>query len=299
MAMDQDDVDLLIVMGSSLKVGPVNDIPDAIDESVPRILINREPLPHMPEFESELLGNCDEIVEYISSKLGYDIGVTKKEFVNSEWEKMCEMSAQKVADELKKKEAEKILKANPEPPEKKARIDCVPIEDDPNNLEQKDVPGQNENIIECNSDSDSEPETDQPVVEVKLGEYIAAPSGFQTLFHGCELPIRRLIEEANDSDSEELHDEDGQADLGSSAPSGVDEPGDGGEATNHESPEKKVLANELENSFGNPNGGSKSDGINPIDSASSGPTKTTPSSPSNKVQNEEKKENPSSLETDS
>ena len=38
MAMDQDDVDLLIVMGSSLKVGPVNDIPDAIDESVPRIL---------------------------------------------------------------------------------------------------------------------------------------------------------------------------------------------------------------------------------------------------------------------
>ena len=36
--MDQDDVDLLIVMGSSLKVGPVNDIPDAIDESVPRIL---------------------------------------------------------------------------------------------------------------------------------------------------------------------------------------------------------------------------------------------------------------------
>ena len=38
MAMDQDDVDLLIVMGSSLKVGPVNDIPDAIDDSVPRIL---------------------------------------------------------------------------------------------------------------------------------------------------------------------------------------------------------------------------------------------------------------------
>jgi NAD-dependent deacetylase sirtuin 1 len=38
MAMDQDDVDLLIVMGSSLKVGPVNSIPDAIDENIPRIL---------------------------------------------------------------------------------------------------------------------------------------------------------------------------------------------------------------------------------------------------------------------
>ena len=38
MADDKDDVDLLIVMGSSLKVGPVNDIPDAIGDDVPRIL---------------------------------------------------------------------------------------------------------------------------------------------------------------------------------------------------------------------------------------------------------------------
>ena len=38
MAVDKDEVDLLIVMGSSLKVGPVNDIPDAIPEEVPRIL---------------------------------------------------------------------------------------------------------------------------------------------------------------------------------------------------------------------------------------------------------------------
>lgn len=40
MADDKDDVDLLIVMGSSLKVGPVNDIPDAIGDDVPRILSN-------------------------------------------------------------------------------------------------------------------------------------------------------------------------------------------------------------------------------------------------------------------
>ena len=38
MTDDKDDVDLLIVMGSSLKVGPVNDIPDAIGDDVPRIL---------------------------------------------------------------------------------------------------------------------------------------------------------------------------------------------------------------------------------------------------------------------
>jgi len=308
MAMDQDDVDLLIVMGSSLKVGPVNDIPDAIDESVPRILINREPLPHMPEFESELLGNCDEIVEYISSKLEYDIGVTKKEFVNCEWDKMCEVSAQKLAEELKKKEAEELKKketeelkkkqaeqsdcskdekmnsdvsvdsvTNHEPPEKKARTDCVPIEEDPNNPAH--VPEQNENLPD--SDSDSETDIDQPVVEVKLGEYIAAPSGFQTLFHGCELPIHRLIEDANDSED----DEDGHADtnLGSDAPPSGDMASD----------EAKPTGSEAENSFANPSDGSKSG--DPIDSASSGPT----SSPGNKVQNEEKTENPSSLETES
>merc|ERR1711953_873207 len=273
MAMDQDDVDLLIVMGSSLKVGPVNDIPDAIDESVPRIL-------------------------------RYDIGVTKKEFVTCEWDKMCEVSAQKLADELKKKEAERSLRnleaellgendsskdekinfevsvdsvTNHEPPEKKARIEedpgCVPIEEDPNNSEH--VPEQKNPEVpafECNSDSDSETETDQPVVEVQLGEYIAAPSGFQTLFHGCELPIHRLIEEANDSED----DEDGQTDTnqGSAAqPSG----------------EAKPVGSEIE----------RNGDVNSIESASSGQMKTPPLSPGDKVQNEEKTENPSSLETES
>ena len=34
--------------------------------------------------------------------------MTKKEFVNCEWDKMCEVSTQKMADELKKKEALKL-----------------------------------------------------------------------------------------------------------------------------------------------------------------------------------------------
>ena len=242
--------------------------------------------------------------------------MTKKEFVNCEWDKMCEVSAQKMADELKKKEALKLQEkaeaqekkekeaafkrnlrnleaellgendsskdekmnsevsvdsvTNHEPPEKKARIEenpgCVPIEEDPNN--SLHVPEQ-ENPEGPASDSDSEPETDQPVVEVQLGEYIAAPSGFQTLFHGCELPIHRLIEDANDSED----DEDGQTDTnqGSAAsPSG----------------EAKPAGSEIE----------RNGEVNPIESASSGQTS---SSPGNKVQNEEKTENPSSLETES
>ena len=165
---------------------------------------------------------------------GYDIGVTKKEFVNCEWDKMYEAAAQKRAEELEKMESEiktdspkdgetKSSTANvpevttgsnvpdettsansEEPPEKKARIDCVPIEDDPNKPKEKP-----RNSNESNdSDSDSESVTDQrlsgqPVVEVQLGEYIDAPSGYQTLFHGCELPIQRLLDDAEDSESED------------------------------------------------------------------------------------------------
>ncbi|EDQ92368.1 uncharacterized protein MONBRDRAFT_1942, partial [Monosiga brevicollis MX1] len=55
---DLDVCDLVIVMGSSLQVQPVSRIPDVVDDSVPQILINREPLRHA-EFSAELLGSCD------------------------------------------------------------------------------------------------------------------------------------------------------------------------------------------------------------------------------------------------
>ena len=58
---DKDKVDLLIVIGSSLKVRPVSLIPSLIPESVPQVLINRESLPHV-QFDVELLGNCDDVI---------------------------------------------------------------------------------------------------------------------------------------------------------------------------------------------------------------------------------------------
>lgn len=67
MREDKEKVDLLIVMGSSLKVKPVSLIPSSIDPSVPQILINREPL-HHTEFDVELLGNCDVIIQEITNR---------------------------------------------------------------------------------------------------------------------------------------------------------------------------------------------------------------------------------------
>lgn len=67
MSEDKDQCDLLLVMGSSLKVRPVALIPSSIAASVPQILINREPLSHMT-FDVELLGDCDVIVQELSNR---------------------------------------------------------------------------------------------------------------------------------------------------------------------------------------------------------------------------------------
>ncbi|KAL7643314.1 UNVERIFIED_CONTAM: hypothetical protein RMT77_006606 [Armadillidium vulgare] len=68
MAEDKDECDLLIVIGSSLKVRPVALIPSSIHPHVPQILINREPLTHMT-FDVELLGDCDVIVSELCRRL--------------------------------------------------------------------------------------------------------------------------------------------------------------------------------------------------------------------------------------
>lgn len=67
--LDKENTDLVIVIGSSLKVRPVAMIPRAVPPSTPQILINREPLDHM-SFDIELLGDCDQIVQELCIRLG-------------------------------------------------------------------------------------------------------------------------------------------------------------------------------------------------------------------------------------
>ncbi|XP_011180253.2 NAD-dependent histone deacetylase sirtuin-1 [Zeugodacus cucurbitae] len=71
MASDKDKCDLLIVIGSSLKVRPVALIPSSIPANVPQILINREQLHHL-EFDVELLGDSDVIINQLCHRLGDD-----------------------------------------------------------------------------------------------------------------------------------------------------------------------------------------------------------------------------------
>ncbi|CAG0916455.1 unnamed protein product [Notodromas monacha] len=65
MASDKDECDLLIVIGSSLKVRPVALIPSSVPPTVPLVLINREPLHH-------LLGDCDVVCNELCRRLGDD-----------------------------------------------------------------------------------------------------------------------------------------------------------------------------------------------------------------------------------
>lgn len=71
LSTDCHEADLVIVIGSSLKVHPVSDIPDLIPPYVPQILINRESLDH--NFDIELLGDCDVILAELFRRLGWTL----------------------------------------------------------------------------------------------------------------------------------------------------------------------------------------------------------------------------------
>ncbi|CAJ0643695.1 8713_t:CDS:2 [Entrophospora sp. SA101] len=69
---DREKVDLLIVMGSSLKVAPVSEIMGQIPHRVPQIVINKTPIKHM-QFDVQLLGDCDIIIPELCRMLDWEL----------------------------------------------------------------------------------------------------------------------------------------------------------------------------------------------------------------------------------
>ena len=65
----------MLVLGTSLKVSPVRNIPAMIPPGVPSILVNREVVGKPNRFDVELLGNCDAIVAELAARLGWDDSV--------------------------------------------------------------------------------------------------------------------------------------------------------------------------------------------------------------------------------
>ncbi|PIS53326.1 hypothetical protein CJI97_002991 [Candidozyma auris] len=68
---DLRECDLIISIGTSLKVAPVADIVDKVPADVPQILINRDPIHHC-NFDISFLGYCDDVAAYLCNRLGPD-----------------------------------------------------------------------------------------------------------------------------------------------------------------------------------------------------------------------------------
>lgn len=72
MDADREVVDLVLVMGTSLKVAPVADLLTYFPPSVPVVLINRTPVHHVA-MDVMLLGDADDVVSYLSAELGWPL----------------------------------------------------------------------------------------------------------------------------------------------------------------------------------------------------------------------------------
>ncbi|KAK0556597.1 NAD-dependent histone deacetylase sir2 [Tilletia horrida] len=69
---DRDQVDLLVVIGTSLKVAPVSELVSHIPHSTPVVLINRTPVTHIA-MDVQLLGNADDIIGWLCRRLGWEL----------------------------------------------------------------------------------------------------------------------------------------------------------------------------------------------------------------------------------
>lgn len=74
---DVDKADLIIVVGTSLKVAPMSRILSWFPSHVPRVLCNRERV--NGDFDLELLGNCDDVFSNVARKLGWDAELTRED----------------------------------------------------------------------------------------------------------------------------------------------------------------------------------------------------------------------------
>ncbi|KAM0308821.1 hypothetical protein ACHAO8_009591 [Botrytis cinerea] len=69
---DRDQVDLVITIGTSLKVAPVSEVVPYLPSNVPQIQINRDPVGHLA-FDIDLVGECDVVVSKLCKELDWDI----------------------------------------------------------------------------------------------------------------------------------------------------------------------------------------------------------------------------------
>lgn len=69
---DKDKVDLVIVIGTSLKVAPVSEVVAYLPPHVPQMYISMTPVEHT-KFDIDLMGECDVVVSELCRRAGWDL----------------------------------------------------------------------------------------------------------------------------------------------------------------------------------------------------------------------------------
>ncbi|KAI3321268.1 SIR2-domain-containing protein [Xylariaceae sp. AK1471] len=69
---DRNLVDLVVVIGTSLKVAPVSEVVPFLPSHVPQIYVSRTPVSHI-NFDIDLLGDCDVVVAELCRRAGWDL----------------------------------------------------------------------------------------------------------------------------------------------------------------------------------------------------------------------------------
>lgn len=69
---DRDKVDLVVVIGTSLKVTPVSEIVSWLPPHIPQVYISRQPVSHI-NFDIDLLGDCDVVVAELCRRLAWPL----------------------------------------------------------------------------------------------------------------------------------------------------------------------------------------------------------------------------------
>jgi NAD-dependent histone deacetylase SIR2 len=69
---DKDLVDLVIVIGTSLKVAPVSEVIPYLPAHIPQMYISRTPVSHV-NFDVDMLGDCDVVVAELCKRAGWEL----------------------------------------------------------------------------------------------------------------------------------------------------------------------------------------------------------------------------------
>lgn len=69
---DRDKVDLVIIIGTSLKVTPVSEISRFLPPHIPQVYISRQAVTHI-NFDIDLLGDCDVVVSELCRRLDWEL----------------------------------------------------------------------------------------------------------------------------------------------------------------------------------------------------------------------------------